>query len=303
MKNDYMAAEVTMKKAMFWMLAVMAAAGVAHADRTVNETRPLAADGRVEVSNVSGEVNVVGWTGDGVEITGTLDDGVKGLDIMSSRSRLSVEVELEHRTRNNGSAYLTLKIPVTANLEVETVSADISVDGVQGEVDLESVSGEIDVAGSPGSLEAASVSGDVVAAVTAGNAELESVSGDIIVRRATGRLETAVVSGNIEVETGTLDSFHADTVSGSIFCAAGPTDRARFSLETMSGKIDMVVAPNVDADFDIETYSGSIDNQIGPSPRRTDKYGPGKELRFTNGSGGARISIESFSGSVRLRTD
>jgi len=292
-----------MKKAMFLMLVAIAAAGIAHADRAVNETRPLAADGRVEVSNISGKITVIGWTGDGVEITGTLEDGVKDLDIMSSGSRLSVEVELEHRLRNSGSAYLTFKIPVTATIEVETVSAGISVAGVQGEVDLESVSGEIEITGETRSLEASSVSGDVVATVTSGSADLESVSGDIIVRRATGRLEAAVVSGNIEIEAGDLDSFHAETVSGSIFCAANPTDRALFSLETMSGRIELVVAQDVDADFSIETYSGSIDNKFGPPPKRTDKYGPGKELRFTNGSGGARISIESFSGSVKLLTD
>jgi len=292
-----------MKKAMFWMLVAMAAAGIAQADRAVNETRPLAADGRVEVSNISGEITVIGWTGDGVEITGTLEDGVEELDIASSGSRVRIEVEIERRTHNNGSAYLTIKIPETANLDVETVSADISVDGVRGEVDLESVSGQIEVSGEPSSLEAASVSGDVVATVTAGNAELESVSGDIIVRHATGRLETAVVSGNIEIEEGLLESFHAETVSGSIFCAANPTDRGRFSLETMSGRIELVVVPNINADFYIETYSGSIDNKFGPEPKRTDRYGPGKELRFTNGSGGAMVSIESFSGSVKLWTE
>jgi DUF4097 and DUF4098 domain-containing protein YvlB len=292
-----------MKKAMFWMLVVMAAAGVAQADRTVNEARPLAADGRVEVSNISGEVKVIGWTGDGVVITGTLEDGVKDLDISSGGSRLRIEVELDHHTRNNGDAYLTIKIPVTADLDVETVSADIWVDGVQGEVDLESVSGQIEVSGEPESLDAASVSGDVITAVAAGRAELESVSGDIIVRHAAGRLDASVVSGNIEIETGVLDSFHAETVSGSIFCAASPSDRGRFSLETMSGTIELVVSPNVNAEFSIETYSGAIKNQIGPPAKQTSDYGPGKELRFTNGSGGASISVESFSGSVKISTD
>ena len=292
-----------MKKAMFWVLVAMAIAGVAQADRAVDETRPLAADGRVEISNISGEIKVIGWSGDGVVITGTLEDGVKELDISSSGSRLSIEVDLERRTRNNGSAYLTVKIPVTADLDVETVSADISVDGVLGEVDLESVSGQVEVSGETRSLEASSVSGDVLATTTVGRAELESVSGDIIVRHATGRLEASVVSGNIVIEGGTLDSFDAETVSGSIFCAANPTDRGRFKMETMSGKIEMVVSPDVNADFYIETYSGSIKNDIGPSPTRTDEYAPGKELRFTAGSGGARVSIESFSGSVKLRAD
>ena len=292
-----------MKKTALMMLVALAVAGVALADRTVDETRPLAADGRVEISNISGEIKVTGWSGDGVSITGTLEDGVKELDISSGGSRLSIEVDLERRTRNNGSAYLTIKVPVTAGVEIETVSANISVDGVLGELDLESVSGQVEVSGETRSLEAASVSGDVIATSTAGSSELESVSGDIIVRHATGRLEASVVSGNIEIEGGALDSFDGETVSGSIFCAARPTDRGRFSMETMSGRIEMVVSPDISADFYIETFSGSIRNDIGPSPKRTDEYGPGKELRFTAGAGDARISIESFSGSVKLRVN
>jgi DUF4097 and DUF4098 domain-containing protein YvlB len=291
-----------MKKTTFLVLVVLAAAGMAQADRMVDETRPLAADGRVEISNISGKIEIIGWSGDGVSITGKLEDGVEELAISSGGNRLSIEVELEHRPRNNGSAYLTIKVPTTADVDVETVSADISVDGVMGELQLESVSGRVEVTGETRSVEASSVSGDVIATSTSGSSELESVSGDIIVRRATGRLEADVVSGNIEIESGNLDSFDAETVSGSIFCGASPTDRGRFTIETMSGTVEMVVSSAINADFYIETYSGSIKNDIGPAPKRTDEYAPGKELRFTNGSGGARISIESFSGSVKIRT-
>ena len=290
-----------MKKTTLMILVALAAAGVAQADRMVDETRPLAADGRVEISNISGEIEIIGWSGDGVSITGKLEDGVEELAISSGGNRLSIEVDLERRTRNNGSAYLTIKVPTTANVDVETVSANISVDGVLGELQLESVSGRVEVSGETRSVEASSVSGDVIATSTSGRAELESVSGDIIVRRATGRLEANVVSGSIEIEGGDLDSFDAETVSGSIFCAASPTDRGRFTIETMSGTVEMVVSSEINADFYIETYSGSIKNDIGPAPTRTDKYAPGKELRFTNGSGGARVSIESFSGSVKLK--
>jgi len=256
----------------------------------------------VVISNISGEIKVAGWTGDGVNITGTLEDGVRELDISSGGNRLTIEVELERRSRR-GSAYLTIKVPTNANLEIETVSANISVDGVAGELELESVSGHVEVSGEPRSLEAASVSGNVIAASTALSSDLESVSGNIIVRHATGRLDASVVSGDIEIEGGVLESFDGESVSGSIFCAARPTDRGRFDMETMSGKIEMVVPQDISADFYIETYSGSIKNEIGPPPKRTDEYGPGKELRFTAGSGGARVSIESFSGSVKLRAD
>lgn len=292
-----------MKKTVCMMMLALALAGIAHADRDVEESYPLAADGRVEITNISGEVKVIGWSGDTVEISGRLETGVEELSISSSNSRLRIEVELEHRMRTGGSAWLTVKMPSTAGIEVETVSADISVEEVSGEVSLESISGRVDISGNPTSVEASSVSGNVIAASTAGRSELETVSGDIIVRSARGRLETAVVSGDIEIEGGTLDNLDAESVSGSIFCAARPTENARFSLETMSGTIEMVVSRDTNAEYYVETYSGSISNEIGPPAQRTDKYAPGKELRFSTGSGGARVVVESFSGSVKLRAD
>ena len=291
------------KTAVVMIALVIASAGVADADRTVNESRPLDPGGQVEISNISGEVEVIGWSGDEVLIEGTLEHGVKELAISSGGSRVSIEVTQMRRRGYSADAYLTVKIPSAAGLEVETVSADITVDGVDGEVELESVSGKVEVSGQPSLLEAASVSGNVVATATAGRSELESVSGKVIVRSASGRLEAGSVSGNIEIEGGELDSLNAETVSGSIFCAARPSGSGRFSLETMSGSIEIVVSANADADYSVETYSGSIRNTIGPKPRRTDAYGPGKELHFSTGSGGSRVIIESFSGSVEIRTD
>ncbi|MEE4272928.1 MAG: DUF4097 family beta strand repeat-containing protein [Thermoanaerobaculales bacterium] len=292
-----------MKKTALVTLMVLGLAGLAHADIVVDETRPLTADGVVEISNISGDVAVVGWSGDSVVITGTLEQGVKNLEISAGGQRLRIEVEQHRRSRTSSDADLMIKMPSTANLEVETVSADISVDGIGGDVELESVSGRVEVSSCARSLEASSVSGDVLAVSAAGRSELDSVSGDVIVRNASGRIDAESVSGRIEIEGGALDLLDGETVSGSIACSARPTDNGRFTFETMSGTIDLRVSPDWSASYYVETYSGAIRNDIGPEPRRTDDYGPGKELRFTTGSGGARISIESFSGSVRLRAD
>ncbi|MCU0302721.1 MAG: DUF4097 domain-containing protein [Thermoanaerobaculales bacterium] len=290
-------------KTMSILVALAATAGLVRAERTVEQSWPLPAGGRVEISNIAGSVEVVGWSGDQVEISGRLGDGVKDLEVVPSGSRLVIEVEQERHSRRGGEADLTVRIPAAADLEVETVSADISVEGLAGEVGLESVSGRIEISGTPSGLEAASVSGDVVATSTAGRAELESVSGDVIVRSAAGRLEANVVSGDIQIDGGVLDAFAAESVSGSIVCAARPGPRGRFDLETMSGSIELVVGADIDAEFQIESYSGSIRSDLGPPPRRTDEYGPGTELHFAAGNGGARIVAESFSGSVRIRVD
>jgi len=292
-----------MKKSTAFLLLALALTGFASAERAVERTVPLPAHGRVEINNVAGTVAVVGWSKPEVAVSGTLDDNVKDLDISTSGDRVTIEVELNRKARYSAEAHLTVKVPTSAGVDVETVSADISVDDVTGDIDLESVSGNIEVSGETRSLSATSVSGDVRVASATGRTELESVSGKVVVARVTGRLEVSAVSGDIELDSGTLESLDLETVSGSVRCRVAPSAGGRFSIESMSGKVELVVPADVSADFKIETYSGSISNSFGPSPRRTDEYGPGRELRFTAGSGDARIAVESFSGNVQLDTD
>ena len=37
---------------------------------------------------------------------------------------MSIETEIAHRAKSNASAYLTIRMPSTASIEVETVSAE-----------------------------------------------------------------------------------------------------------------------------------------------------------------------------------
>jgi hypothetical protein len=52
----------------------------------------------------------------------------------------------------------------------------------------------------------------------------------------------------------------------------------------------------------VTTFSGAISNDIGPEAERSSKYTSEKELSFTAGGGAAEVSIESFSGTVKIKT-
>ena len=52
-------------------------------------------------------------------------------------------------------------------------------------------------------------------------------------------------------------------------------------------------AATINAEFDIETFNGDIDNCFGPKPSRSREYGPGNELRFTQGKGDAQVRMKT----------
>jgi len=69
-------------------------------------------------------------------------------------------------------------------------------------------------------------------------------------------------------------------------------------MGSVSGTVTLRIKPPVNADFDIESFSGDIETCFGPKPRDTSKFTPGSELDFTQGSGGARVEIETLSGEI-----
>jgi DUF4097 and DUF4098 domain-containing protein YvlB len=290
-----------MKQRILFVALVLVVAASSWAQVKVDEVRPLAADGTVTVSNLAGSVQVVGYGGRQVEITGVLGKDVEELEISGSDDRLDIEVKIPHRAKKIESD-LVIRVPDTADVEVDTVSASIEIVGMSGSVEAESVSGSVKVADRPRQLSVETVSGSIEVGGGSERSDLASVSGKITVQNAGGELDAETVSGSIRVDGGMLESASFESVSGSIHFAADMSGRGEFDFESMSGSVTLMVSPGISADFEVSTFSGAISNDIGPEAKRTSKYTSEKELSFTAAGGGAEVSIESFSGSVKIKT-
>jgi hypothetical protein len=268
------------------MMAMLMAVGAAWAAQSVSESVPIGPGGEVDIEVLSGKVTIEAWNQNMVEVTGTLGDGVEEIEIEGDEDGVYIEVEYNEHYHGKQAVdtNLTIRMPAGASLSIETVSAGVSVSGIGGEADIETVSGNIFIASAPAESDVASVSGKI---------EIEAAGGSIDVEN---------VSGKIVVNGGVIDEGDFSSVSGNITIHAIPGPDGSLDAETMSGIISLVIDAGLVASFDLNTFSGSIENQVGPEPRRTSKYTPGKELYFNTGSGGPSISLESFSGSIKLVT-
>lgn len=294
-----------MKKLGIVALAFAASIGLSAAAGEIDERRPADRDVVVSVENIAGKVIVTGWNRDEIEIRGILGEGTSGLEITGDRSEWNIEVDIDdwyedrdedwndvdvdveveikedgkrrykgrrhhhERTRSHSrhieGTDLEIRIPRGASLEIETVSAEISIDGVEGDLEIESVSGEVRLRGAPRSVD------------------------------------VEVVSGNVDfVSSGVLEEGDFETVIGTVDVEADLARGGDFDFETVSGTITLRIDSGTSATFDIESFSGSIRNELGPEPRKTSQYLPSQELRFTLGGGGAHVSMESISGSLRI---
>jgi DUF4097 and DUF4098 domain-containing protein YvlB len=176
------------------------------------------------------------------------------------------------------------------------------VAGVRGELDLESVSGNVTTQAYDAPVKAASVSGDVNVTGNGGKAAVrtENVSGTATVTGVRGSYDAEVVSGEIEATIAAGEDIEVNSVSGDITINAELASSARVEMESVSGTITLNLKPPVNADFDLESFSGDIDVCFGPKARKTSKFTPGTELSFTQGEGGARVELQTLSGGISI---
>lgn len=268
----------------------------------VDKTLDAAADGTVAISNIAGSIEVQGWSRNQVQVTGELGDDVEELIFERSGNEIEIKVKTARRNSHDIDANLTIKVPEASSLEISTVSADIDVADVAGEQSLESVSGDIETEAFGSDMDVNSVSGDIDVQGDRQDtrSRLTTVSGDVDTDGLAGEISMESVSGDLVVINSSFDRADLGTVNGDIEFRGELRDEGRLDIETVNGGIDVKFSGEVSARFDIETFNGEIDNCFGPEAVRVSKYAPGYELKFTEGSGSGRVSIETLNGDLSL---
>ena len=281
----------------------MSAAFPALAATPIDQTRPLDPRGRVEIDNLKGRVEVRAWDRPEVKITGSLGAGVEKLSVEGDRGALHIEVKYPNRANNTEPTVLVVQVPLQADLEISTVSANIDVHGVAPrELSLESVSGDIVANGAPRRAAVESVSGDVVLTFNSGDVEASAVSGDLTLNgRLNGELSVETVSGNLRVDNKgeRVRRLSASTVSGDMTLNVALAPDGQISMESVSGDLTLVAPRDLSAQVSGESFSGDL-RAPGAKIER-EEYGPGSSFHTRYGAGKGEVRIETFSGDATLR--
>ncbi len=290
-----------MKRAAFVLAAVLAGPAWVAANTPVDQKRPAAPDAKVSIENMSGSVKVTGWSQAEVQVKGTVGEGAE-LSFDGPAQNLKIEVEPEHGSPMGIKSDLEVFVPTGASVSIEGFQATISVAGVTGSVSAETVNGSITQSGPAKGVELQSVNGSIDVTKAGGRIQAEAVNAPVTIRDGSGDLEASTVNGKLLVAGGSYERAKLETVSGGIRFDAGLTARATLGVESVSGPVDLFFPAALGAEFSISTFSGQIVNELGPAAEKPpNKWAPGKELSFTAGSGGARVTVETLSGAVNIR--
>lgn len=281
----------------------LAIAGTASAEE-INQTMDVSAKPRIDISNTAGDIEIEGWSREQIEVTGELGSDVDIDDFVFevNGDRVTIKVKVRGNHSSHESTDLIIKAPVGSSISVHGVSTDIEVAGIHGEQTLASVSGDVDSEVFGEDIDVSSVSGDVELQGDGQDmrTSIHSVSGEVDVHKLAGEIEATSVSGDLAIANSSFERATLNTTNGDLIFHSELRNGGRMEMHTVNGEVDIEFKGSVSATFDISTFNGDIDNCFGPEPQRSNKYGPGYELHFSEGDGDGRVSINTLNGDLRL---
>lgn len=276
----------------------------------IDQTRALDPRGRVEIDNLKGRIQVRAWERNEVHVSGSLGEGVEKLVIEGDRGHLVVRVQYPKqigawRGDRTGPTDLQLQVPLRADLDIESVSADIDIDGVApGDLGIDTVSGDVVAAAAPQHVDIDSVSGDLRVTVNSADVKIETVSGDVLLRgRLTGRVHGETVSGDLSIDSvgERLRRVSTGTVSGDVAMRVALADGGQIKSESVSGDIRLHLPKALSARVSGESFSGTL--RAPGAKIEKEEFGPGSSFWQRYGSGAGEIRLETFSGDAELSLD
>jgi len=179
----------------------------------LHQSYTLPAGSHIQIQNISGDLKVVGYAGSSVvvdAIRSGWDKDLVQIEDLSTGGKL--ELRVRYPEKGNCEASVSFEVRVPASLEFSfdklvSVSGNVVVGGVRGDIHASTVSGDVLVKDVSGTVNASSVSGSVNAEITqiagAGDMKFSSVSGSVNVKAPIAgipNIEMTTLSGKLETD-------------------------------------------------------------------------------------------------------
>ena len=326
-------------QSVLFALMLIGAAGVAAGQtEELVRTIPMDPGGRVTLSNINGETTVTGVDGDDDDLTIRATKRLVGRGTAEALDRVEIEIEergnrvaVEPRYRRRsfleslgnllggGSGSVAVDYAVTVprgtSVTIESISGDVTVEGVDGETRIEVVSGDVRLASLARLVEVEAVSGALQLADVSSEDALsaETVSGRLDMNRVRApRLEVASVSGAVALHAVESRRVEVETVSGSVTFDGTFADDGRYEFESHSGDIHLSVPHGSGFEIEAESFSGELRSgvpiRIGVGDRAGDTVSGevtvfergSRSIRGLAGGGGPRVELSTFSGDMSI---
>jgi DUF4097 and DUF4098 domain-containing protein YvlB len=276
---------------MLGTLMVMAMMAITPTDQTVQVTKGM----KLDINNFAGDVNIKVWDKDAVRVEVNNSDR-EVVDINKGEQAVTIRSRSVRGGRPRSLDY-TISVPSWMAISVAGTYADVTMEGVGGDVSVETTHGDVKVRGGSGFVSLKSVQGEITLEKAKGRVEVRAVNESIHLADINGDLSAESTNGSIildRIDSGNVDLY---TVNGNISYDGAIKDKGLYRLTTHNGLIAMPIADKANATLTVRTYNGGFRSTfpIGDPEKRN------KRFTVTLGNGSAHVELESFGGTISLR--
>ena len=283
----------------------------------VQKRNKLESGATVEIENIAGRVQVIGWDKNSIEINARLGEHVDRLDfsVKNDKAKIHVIVPKGIKRKSKKQAELIVWVPNNCALEIEGISTQVEVSAMQealgvdietvsgatllnnvaGSLIIESVSGAITVVGTDSHVEVETISGRVSIDGSPNSIDIETVSGRIDVKGVREKVVVETVSGKVGIQAAGVSELNSSSHSGTVIIGGHLAKNADVDIETFSGSISLVLETTFAGEYNLSTFSGIT--QVNFPDKQ---YGPSKRQQFTYGDAKGEIKVETFSGKINI---
>jgi len=237
---------------------------------------------KIIINSIGGDLSLVGWEGDDVLLKADDDE----MRVSQDGDKINISCDDD----------LSLRVPKTASVKIESIGGDASIRSVMGDIELKEIGGDLSLRdvnsividtvhadfslrGAKGHLFIKSANSDVSIRDVDGNVTLETVANDLALRD---------VRGNVSVKVAEDVVMYLNPQAGNVYSVAAGDD----ILLVMPPKANATLTLNAD-DIDIE-WKGVTDDADATS--RIVTLGDGSATIMLNAGGDIRVSNQSDAG-------
>ena len=281
--------------------------------------RSLAATPNVFVTLciTSGNVRVQGWDKPEVKVVA---DSVNQLELQGSAAAPSqrVEVVISNSPKAGseeplvcdcrGVSDIEINVPRGATVDIKNRSGDIEVSQV-AEARINDMNGDLTLSNISRGVDAGTISGDISITDSSGRIKLRTVGGDVEANNlrtveAGDDFTAHSTSGDITLENVAQPRLSANTTSGIITMTGRLAPRGSYDFNTFSGDVILKIPADSSFKLSARAQQGDITTDFAirsASDEDSRNLLEGRRLTGTVGTGDASLTLQTFSGTVRLQ--
>jgi DUF4097 and DUF4098 domain-containing protein YvlB len=159
---------------------------------------------------------------------------------------------------------------VSGDLEILHTGSDVTIDAVSGDMVLKKIAGDVDVDAVSGDTQLESIGGNVRIDVTSGDVTLDGVDGDLYIDGTSGNVSARNIYGDVNIDVTSGDIFvqqkggelRVDTSSGDVTVETILLATGQYLVETSSGRIIFRVPSGASSMVEMETSGGTITAKV-----------------------------------------